>query len=169
MIAIFSFTQGHGGVTDISRFINSSNANFPFNLTFSAITLLGRVYVVLAIQFFGKKNYLLKTKIIYNFEIFVATNNGRTKKLSSSSFCAAVGSGIRIMIRNKHPGFATLLRSFVMFIDCLQNFIIIIIISKGERTPTTAYAAGEAVRHAETRRVPNCLNTILSELLYLLS
>jgi hypothetical protein len=39
-----------------------------------------------------------------------------------------------------------------MFNDCLQNFIIIFIISKGERTPTTAHAAGEAVRHAETQR-----------------
>jgi hypothetical protein len=38
--------------------------------------------------------YLLKNKIIYNFMIFVAIQNCRTKKISSSSFGAVVGSGI---------------------------------------------------------------------------
>jgi hypothetical protein len=44
----------------------------------------------------GKKIlYLFKNWIIYNFMIFVATNNGKAKLFSPSSFGATVGSGIR--------------------------------------------------------------------------
>jgi hypothetical protein len=49
---------------------------------------------------------LFKNKIIYNFMIFVATKNGRTKTFFPSSFGAVVGSGIEI--RDKHAGSATL-------------------------------------------------------------
>ncbi len=78
--------------------------------------------------------YMFKTKIILNFVIFVATENGSTTKFSPSSFVAVgygiqdsrsrtPGSGIwdpgseilnlrsgmdKIRIRNKHPGSAAL-------------------------------------------------------------
>jgi hypothetical protein len=44
---------------------------------------------------------MFKNKIIYNFIIFVATKNRRTKKISLSSFGAVVGSG---MDKNQDPG-----------------------------------------------------------------
>jgi hypothetical protein len=81
-------------------------------------------------NFLGKKFYnflqigpkfflrLLKIKIIFNFVIFVATKKGRTRNFSSPfSFVAVFGSEIRdpgwkkIMIRDKHPGSATLAKT----------------------------------------------------------
>jgi hypothetical protein len=43
----------------------------------------------------AKKSLYLFKKTIYNFIVFVATKNGRTKNISPSSFGAVVGSGIR--------------------------------------------------------------------------
>jgi hypothetical protein len=54
--------------------------------------------------------YLFKDKNVYSFMIFMATENGRTKKFSPFSFGAVVGSGVpmdKIRIRDKHPGSAT--------------------------------------------------------------
>jgi hypothetical protein len=58
-----------------------------------------------------------KIKLFPIFFIFVAIKNGRTTKCFLSSFGALVGSGIRgpgwikIRIRDKHPGSATLVKT----------------------------------------------------------
>jgi hypothetical protein len=66
-------------------------------MTGKAKSAKGKVKNNIILSVLAKKTvlYQLKTKIIYNLMIFVATKNDRTKN-SPSSFGAVVGSGIGI-------------------------------------------------------------------------